>query len=1371
MTPDNFTTDPSLVNAEYSGAAANEVAQQLEEAERLEQQAAAEAQQRTAQEDKENQIATTPDGREMAKDDPRRDGTDWTSPADVVTEAWNAGIGGLRDTVSMGLTAKERFEDMASGEMEQEIEEKGYYTPEFNPLGGNLNPITTTWWGNMIRGTVHFGSSALLLALAAKKLAILAPVAGLAKVTGLTRLAGAAAGGSLKARFALGSIKGAAAGGATDLLSEYSQDHNALGQLEKTLGDRFPQFLSGLATKDHDSPWVKTVKNTAEGLGIGEIFEVLGFAIRSRGKGKPVPTKALADSDKRVDGYFRAKAAEARAEDLATIDAQLTEDLATEYFRKNDGAQFEDLSPEAQLTMKKEYYKSHKKKYDGWSAPDETPMERATRKAEANQESINEQVLEEGTRQLESPEYGAYKADDSLNQSTQGTAISTGKPLDVMNQVKEIRRQGFDGDLGSTDAVVTPAQIRRSNEVADISGKELNDVLKQALGDSRFRRVYDKIKEDGKTPREVFKDSFTSYKEIVEGRDTSNMTLEEFWKPIDEELTFRTGGKDSMEAWAMKNVVTADLVNASLFKQMRDYAIAAREAGSVIDVWDVDGPVRAVRDRLVYGIMNVKKARMLISREFRNLRTVEGEDAATAAFKDRMSTMYNESKSAVDMMMRIAMEAPSKDLQDALLESFSMSNKITNWEDLHKWMATKLKGGEYKGQKQTGMLIKELQGVMVNSILSGPKTPVRAIMGTSMAGFARPLAQAIGGAVTFNGAATREALSTMGAMTEAIPEAFKLFFTKLNSYWTGDVATLKTRYSGYEKAEADWQAMSEFISKHGTDAEKATLQMAGVARSINNNSFFSYSTKIMAATDDAFGHIMARARARQKAMQASLEVQMKETGEVPVIDKKLMKEFEGRFYNSFLDEEGNIDFGTDAALKYAQEEATLTRDLSGFTKGMENLFNAHPWAKPFFLFARTGVNGLELTMKHMPLFNRLVKDERVIMNATADMANNKELLNYGIANAFELENAKAISRGRQAMGVGVVSMASTLFMSDRLTGNGPMDTAQKRTWIAAGWKPRSIKIGDTWVSYDALEPFNSILGYVSDVGDNMELMGPEWAEEKLFRIPMVLAQSATSKSYLAGLSQLVTVLSGNPKDAPAIIANLMNNQIPLGGLRNEIGKVINPYMKELNRDLLTQLRNRNQWAEMLDGDNELPIKYDFLTGKPIKDHSFATRMFNMFSPVQLNLENSPGRTLLFNSGYDINIAVYANPDDVNLKEYPKVRSMYQKAMGEQNLEAKLNELAKRPDVQESIREMEADRNAGRDRKDPKTYLANKLISELFSSAQNQAWATISRDPEVQKLIRAQKAMDASAFNQIRDSELSNQKFDEAQELLNNMPIR
>ena len=64
------------------------------------------------------------------------------------------------------------------------------------------------------------------------------------------------------------------------------------------------------------------------------------------------------------------------------------------------------------------------------------------------------------------------------------------------------------------------------------------------------------------------------------------------------------------------------------------------------------------------------------------------------------------------------------------------------------------------------------------------------------------------------------------------------------------------------------------------------------------------------------------------------------------------------------------------------------------------------------------------------------------------------------------------------------------------------------------------------------------------------------------KLSMAIAGTITSKSYLAGMQQFVDLFSGKPGQQNRIIASLINNQLPLSSLRNEIGKVLNPYTKE-----------------------------------------------------------------------------------------------------------------------------------------------------------------------------------------------------------------
>ena len=163
----------------------------------------------------------------------------------------------------------------------------------------------------------------------------------------------------------------------------------------------------------------------------------------------------------------------------------------------------------------------------------------------------------------------------------------------------------------------------------------------------------------------------------------------------------------------------------------------------------------------------------------------------------------------------------------------------------------------------------------------------------------------------------------------------------------------------------------------------------------------------------------------------------------------------------------------------------------------------------------------------------------------------------------------------------------------------------------------------------SFEPFNLILSSIADIGDHSQLMGEQWTEQQFQKMMLVIAQGITSKSYLAGIQQFVELFAPEQQGSQEkIIASLINNQVPLSSLRNELGKLFNPHMKELNSGWQDAIRNRNLISENL-APNQLPIKYDMLTGQPIKDWDFVTRMFNAFSPVNFNMDYSPGRKLLF----------------------------------------------------------------------------------------------------------------------------------------------
>ena len=969
-------------------------------------------------------------------------------------------------------------------------------------------------------------------------------------------------------------------------------------------------------------------------------------------------------------------------------------------------------------------------------------------KAARREVSVEEQIQERAVEQLSLPGMGGYK-NKPIADPWQGAPTSNGKPSEVRTQLNRIQNEAG-AEMGSTDSVTsasrlgkytTPVEtelVVRSSEMAE---DHVQEILGEFMTDARLQAEIQAARKQGKTLAEIWGDSAELIKEVYEGRNTSELTPDEFWEALFRDPTvIKKGAPDELTIWDPEKISAARLIIGSLTRELRDAGIGARELADIADLNSMDGPARAIYEKIIAGLTQIKLSTLKTSGQLRAFRAGK---QSLKQINDVVDKQVAESIDAFRLAFKVAGDDASGDLFKAYMEVISMSNDIRNVTDFDNWVRKKLKGGDFNGTPKTGVLIKELQGMMIHSVLSGPKTSVRAIMGTGTATFLRPISQVLGATLTGDRTTRKASIAALSGMIETIPEAWKLFNTKLNSYWSGDISTVRSRFSEYTKGDEQWAIFGDWIENSGkaTLGDKAAFYMANMARSLNDNKFLTYSTKVMAATDDTFGYILARSKGKEKAMRAAIDNVAK--GDVLEITPELLKTYENKFLSEILDNDGNI---TDAATLFAKKEATLTTDLTGFSKGLNEVFEKAPWAKPFFLFARTGVNGIALTAKHTPGFNLLVKEYNDIAAATVD--NLQDVAIYGIKTADELANAKALQMGRLAIGGSIITMASMHFMNGGLTGNGPADRQQRQAWIDGGYKPRTITIGGVQVGYDSFEPFNLILSTIADIGDYSQLMGEEWTEDNLQKLALVVAQGVTSKSYLAGMQQFVDLFGGSPGQAERIVGGLMNNIIPMSSMRNELGKLFNPHMKELNAGIWQSIRNRNQITEGL-AINELPTKYDLLNGQPIKDWDFPTRMFNMISPFTINLDQSEGRKLLFESKYDMRMSTLSSPDGLSLKDSPRLRSLFQKAIGDQNIEAKLNKLARDPKIIRSLQYMQADLNAGRREMNPRTaYSHNQIIHQIFTEARKKAWATLMQDPEVRDLIEEERRLDAQNYNSL-----------------------
>ena len=935
---------------------------------------------------------------------------------------------------------------------------------------------------------------------------------------------------------------------------------------------------------------------------------------------------------------------------------------------------------------------------------------------------------------------GRYKNIDSNANPGEGIVPTRSNPRQIINDMDEIDGSAFT-KAGNTDAILDPTDLTIAAKHG-VNGPVYKKLTESFVTDETFGKQLQSLDPLKRNVGEYGEGTLKRIQEII-SRDAGGEDFQNFWPKELTDMPLKIGNlKDLDEQWqyVAENIFVADAINSSLLTQLRNLAGATGEMIGKQDIFTVDGPMSRISNNLAAGLANVKQTRLrwtLLGERMREaggfspqlVKEVEGIVAA------RLDDLNLEATNGVRLMFDMLKKSDSPELVEAVLDVFKVSNKIHNWKDFDAWMRQKISGGEFDGKVKTGALIQELQGVMVNSILSGPKTPIRAILGTASNSYLNATNEYIGAVLkspfSDQTLAKKASFAKLKGMVELLPEAYKVFRESWNSKFEADFANIRTRYSeAPTRNDHNWNLFTEWTEKNGSIGDKAALYLLNTARTLNNNKLFSWSPRALAATDDTFKWLMARTRSKEMAFRNVLE----ETGnDWTKLTPELLKKAEDIHYRNLLDNDGNLDFSADSYLNKQFKEVTLTSEFEGFSKKLDGVLNETPLLKPFYLFARTGINGLNLSFKNTPLLSLLHKESIDILKHTGD--DFRPLMKYGIENANDLIQARNLIAGRQAVGATVVSAMSLMYMGGQLTGNGPADRELRQSWINGGWKPNHIYFGDIGFNFTALEPYNVIFSAIADIGDNIELMGQEWAEKRLQAIMFVIGRGLQGKTYMSGLDQLMQMTQFKPGAWNKGVGNILNNSVPLAGMRNEFGKWINPHMKELNSSMWDSIRNRNQITEHLT-NKPLSIKYDILNGTPINNWNIIGRSFNAVSPIQIDIrKDTPGRKLLIESGFDLKTSVYSYKG-YSFAKSANVRSAFQKAMGEapiefdnkkfKNLEQALDYLSQREDIVISMEEMNKNRNNSAVYDvDQREYPHNTVLNRLIDQAREKAWATIN----------------------------------------------
>jgi hypothetical protein len=1244
------------------------------------------------------------------------------------TELGNAAIGGLQDVANSvaGLPQKifdPRFYQTDNGE----------YKPAWLPF--SEPPITRTVWGGFIRRAVEFGGLAFLTRKAAGRLPG-APAKYIAqgpKITPAATTAGKAA------NLGQNLLHSAAVGAIADASSNSSTQTTMIEDLRKVKPE-WSDALEAFSPPENASPLQRTIYNMAEGLGIGPVadllFEGAQGAIKkviNKPRSLPVDTSEAAARIVREDvnlGMEAARQSALRKQDLEITRAASQQ--AERDYAKNpvDNKRYADMTDQEKFNLKVKVATRQKRTswLDQYTVYD--PERRARVQADNETEVAMKRLQDEFDDPNKPQEFDGY-----INEGgdpSQGRAFSNTNS--AMNTVADVQRIKTDWEQskGSPRSPLTEVEYERITSVPGGVKSIPQEALDRLNNDPAYKELISELSKNGQRPSDFFTEIYEETTQLLAGRKVYELS--------DTELEEIYGGNvlvganpdttQNIAYYRIDDHLKTNVLLSLLDREMRDLALASKSVIDEVDVLAKDGLYDRLEKRWLTFHMGLKQSRYLRSLGLSELK-IKPTD---------VEARLNEIKASVQEGASMVREALDSDKTDDLLrvitDAYSMTDSIQGWDDLDNFMRNRLRGYKDGDVQVQGMRAKELGATMVHSVLSGPKTPARALLGNTLITTLRPVQTALGATGSYlrgDDRVMRTAFAQVHAIQEALGESWKLFRLNLQSNFKGnelpDLQTIATSYTT-SVDDAEFEMVKAWVDSNRGESERALFNQVAMLRGLNKNPLLTWSSKVMAATDVAFQHITGRMRLKEVAINKAFDyAQAKNLTLDDTAMRDLVQEYEKQLHGQIFEPDGTL---SDALAQRNFRETAMTQDMPKMLQNLDNALAMSPWLKPFMLFTRTSWNALTLTGKHTPILNRHIKEIRDI---TSLPSGHPDLVKYGINNDAEHAAAKSLIKGREAMATSVVTMAGLYYASGNLTGNGPSDKQLRETWQQMGWQPRSMRIAGQWVSYDSLEPFNMFLSFVADVGDVSKEMGPEWQSKMMDRAKYLLVANIVNKSFMQGLSQLTEALTAQSAgEVSRVVASMINNQAPLSSLRNDIGKLFNPGMRELSAEFTDSIANRNLWAGEL---ADLPYKRDLLNGSPLKMFDFPTRMWNTVMPFQINLDTTPTRELLFRSLYDVKTTVNTLPGQGGGQLPPRLKSKFQAFIGQQNIEAQLNQLFARPQIIESILKMESDRNSGERDIDPMSYMHNQEINAIFQNAKQNAWVAMQNDAQVAPMIRAQ----------------------------------
>lgn len=159
------------------------------------------------------------------------------------------------------------------------------------------------------------------------------------------------------------------------------------------------------------------------------------------------------------------------------------------------------------------------------------------------------------------------------------------------------------------------------------------------------------------------------------------------------------------------------------------------------------------------------------------------------------------------------------------------------------------------------------------------------------------------------------------------------------------------------------------------------------------------------------------------------------------------------------------------------------------------------------------------------------------------------------------------------VGGAVASVVVSLAQSGLITGAGEPDPNKKRTDLAAGEQPYSIKGPDgKWYEYSRLQPLGTLVGLAADFSSIWDAMSdPQERDRVIKMIGVAFSSAITNQTMLLGLSNIVRAISDPDPFFERYVQGLA--AMPVPGALSQWSQLNDPYMREIH-SVMDAIKNR-----------------------------------------------------------------------------------------------------------------------------------------------------------------------------------------------------